>query len=361
MVDIENYEPDPETFVIPDVPEVNVMLNALEDTVDQMDAVAGGEAITLTANQRYFEGVLYANGIISLASMQGNEEGVFSSIGNGFKAAWDWIVKMFKSVWNFFFSRDNAEVADETKKEVEANNKGASAAENGTQSDEDAKKQAGKMASIATEGGDAALAKELRDARTPAEVRAAVKSALKKIPKLNQKGKAKVDAAIKNAITAKRGFAKIVTDTKNTKYNDANDKLMGTDHPVAHLLIELEAEINKALVKDNTFIPMLEKAATLNTVPTVVAFGKTIQANVDSMKALGEAFNQRKTKMQAAITKTEADMKKAKDAGDKAALKKEIDVLRVVVNQAVKVAKLIEISNTRLRTVHNELIGLFGI
>ena len=360
MIDIENYEPDPDTFVIPDVPEVNVMMDALDDTVDQMDAVAGGESITLTANQRYFEGVLYANGVIPLSAMQGNE-GVFSSIGNGFKTAWDWIVKMFKSVWNFFFSRDNAEVAAETKNEVDANNKEASAAENGSQSDEDAKKQAGKMAGIATEGGDAALAKELRDARTPAEVRAAVKAALKKMPKLNQKGKAKVTASIKNAVTAKRGFAKIVTDDKNKKYNEANDKLMGTDHPVAHLLIELEAEINKALVKDNTFIPMLEKAMDLATVPNVVAFGKVIQANVDSMKTLGEAFNQRKAKMQAAITKTEADMKKAKDAGDKAALKKEIEVLRVVVNQAVKVAKLIEISNTRLRTVHGDLIALFGI
>lgn len=360
MNDAGTYEHTQETYAVPDVPEVNVMLDALEDSVDQMDAVAGGESITLTASQRYFEGVLFANGIVPLSSLQGNE-GVFTSIGNGFAAAWKWLCDMFKSVWNFFFSRDNAEEAEKTKKEVDENNKEASAADNGTQTDEEAKKQASKMASIATEGGDEATAKALRDARNPKEVRAAVKEALKKMPKLNKKGRAKVESSIKNAVVAKRGFAKIVSDPNNKKYNDANDKLMATDHPVAHLLIELEAEINKALVKDNTLIPVLEKAMDLATVPLVVAFGKTIQANVDAMKTLGEAFNQRKGKMQAALSKAEANMKKAKDNNDKAALKQEIGTLRVIVNQAIKVAKLIEISNTRLRTVHKDLIELFGI
>lgn len=361
MIDIENFEHDPETFVIPDVPEVNVLMDALDDSVDQMDAVAGGESISLTASQRYLAGVLYANGIVSLDALNGNEEGVFSSIGNGIKAAWDWIVKMFKSVWNFFFGRDNAEEAEKTKKEIDENNKEATAAENGTQSDEEAKKQASKMASIASENGDDATAKALREAKDPKAVRAAIKEALKKMAKLNKKGKAKVEQSIKNAVTAKRGFLKVVTDDKNKKYNDANDALMGKDHPVAHLLIEVEAEINKAIVKDNAFIPLLDKAMELDTVPKVVAFGKTIQANVDSMKTLGEAFNQRKAKMQAALTATEARMKKAKEGKDKAALKEEVGTLRVIVNQAVKVAKLIEISNMRLRTAHGDLIALFGL
>ena len=347
---------------VPDLPEVNVMLDALEDSVDQMDAVAGGESISLTANQRYFAGVLFANGVISHSQLAGNEEGgVFSAIGNGFAAAWKWLCDMFKSVWGFFFGRDNAEEADKTKKEIDENNKDASAAENGTQSDEDAKKQAGAMASIAAENGDKALAEELRAARTPKEVKEAVKKALKKMPKLNKKGKLKATEAIKAAVTAKNGFQKVIQDDNNRKYTEANDRLMQANHAAADVLIDLEADINKAIVKDHNFIPMLEKAMELDTVGKVVAFGRAIQANVDSMKTLGESFNQRKSKMQSIFNDTEKKMKEAKEGKDKEQLKLLLGTLRVVMNRAIKVAKLIEISNVRLRAAHIALIKIFAI
>ena len=350
------------TQAVPDVPEVNVMLDALEDTVDQMDAVAGGESISMTASQNYFAGVLFANGVISHSQLAGNEEGgVFSAIGNGFAAAWKWLCDMFKSVWGFFFGRDNAEEADKTKKEIDENNKDATAAENGTQSDEDAKKQASAMASVAAENGDAALAEELRKARTPKEVKDAVKKALKVMPKLNKKAKDKATQAVKSAVVAKNGFNKVINDDKNQKYTDANNKLKETNHDAAEILIDLEADINKAVMKDKQFIPMLEKAMELDTVAKVVAFGRAIQSNVDSMKSLGESFNQRKSKMQSILNATEAKMKKAKEANDKAELKNLLATLRVVMNRAVKVAKLIEISNARLRAAHLALIGIFAI
>ncbi|MNG46899.1 hypothetical protein D3C79_47630 [compost metagenome] len=347
---------------VPDLPEVNVMLDALEDSVDQMDAVAGGESISLTANQRYFAGVLFANGVISHSQLAGNEEGgVFSAIGNGFAAAWKWLCDMFKSVWGFFFGRDNAEEADKTKKEIDEQNKDATAAENGTQSDEDAKKQASAMASVAAENGDQVLADELRAARTPQEVKAAVKVALKKIHKLNKKAKLKAAEAIKAAVTAKNGFNKIVTDEKNRKYSEANDRLMQSNHAAVDVLIDIEAEVNKVIVKDRTFIPMLDKAMELDTVGKVVAFGRAIQANVDAMKTLGESFNQKKSKMQSIFNDTEKQMKEAKEGKDKERLKLLLGTLRVVMNRAIKVAKLIEISNVRLRAAHIALIKIFAI
>ena len=345
---------------IPDVPEINVMLDALEDSVDQMDAVAGGESITFTASQNYFAGVLFANGVISHAQLAGNE-GVFSTIGNGFAAAWKWLCDMFKSVWGFFFGRDNAEEADKTKKDIDENNKDASAAENGTQSDEDAKKQASAMASVATENGDTALAEELRAARTPKEVKEAVKKALKKMHKLNKTKQIKAAMAVKNAVTAKRGFTKIVSDTSNKKYTAANDRLMETDHKAAHVLVDLEAAINKVIIKDNTFIPMLENSMNLDTVGKVVAFGKAIQSNVDAMKALGDVFNQKKSEMQSIFDATEKKMKEAKEGNDKQELQRLLGTLRVVMNQAIKVAKLIEVSNVRLRAAHVALIKIFAI
>lgn len=364
MIESSNFEVDEATFELPDLPHVNVMMDAMDDSIDQMgenpDVIDGTERLNLTAAQRYAEGVLFANGIIRASALTGNE-GVFSAIGDGLSAAWDFIVKTFKAIWNFFFGRDNDKVADETKKGIDENNKDAQAAENGTQSDEDAKKQAGKMASIAAEGGDTELAKELREAKSPKELRASIKKALKKMSQLNDKGLAKAKAAINNAITAKSSFLKIVTADSNKKLNDANDKIVGSGHPAADLLIEMEAEVNKAIVRDNVFMPKLKNALNLKDIAQIIQFGKDIDANVESMRALGKAFNQRKSKMESVMAETEKRAGKAKDAKDKAALKQEVAALRVLVNQAVKVSKLIQASNHRLLTAHTELVAMMGL
>lgn len=364
MIDSSNFEVDEATFELPDLPHVNVMMDAMDDSVDQMsddpDVIDGTERLNLTAAQRYAEGVLFANGIVRASALAGNE-GVFSAIGDGLGAVWDFIVKTFKAIWNFFFARDNDKIADETKAGIDENNKDAQAAANGTQSDEDAKKQASKMASIAAEGGDAELAKELREAKSPKELKASIKKALKKMAHLNEKGLAKAKNAVKNAITAKSSFLKIVSDDKNAKLNAANDKMMESDHPAAHLLIEMEAEINKAITRDHTFMPKLQKAMDLKEVNDIVQFGKDIDSNVESMRGLGRAFNQRKSKMQSVMAETEKRAAKAKDAKDKAALKQELAALRVLVNQAVKVSKLIEASNHRLLVAHTELVEMLGL
>lgn len=355
------YEPDGQTFELPDLPQTEVMMNALEDSIEQID-VEGSEGYTLTDAQRYAESILYSNSIIPFRAMCGNEEGgVFSSLGNGIAAVWTWIKGTFKSIWDFFFSRDNKVEAEKSKELLDSNTKDAKDAANGTQSDEDAKKQASKMASIASEGGDEATAKALKEAKTPKEIKAAIKVALKKIPSVNAKGKQKLQNSINIAVNAKKGFAKIVNDSGNAKYSAAQDQVANTDHPVAHLLVELEAEIDKILIKDNTFIPILEKALSYDTVDKVYSFNNAIKGNVDAMRALGEAFNQRKSKMQTILNATEKRMSAAKDAKNKAELKKEVATIRVIVNQSVKVSKLIEISNQRLRTVSDDLKAWFGL
>lgn len=362
MIDVAEFEPDAATFELPDVPQVNVMMDALDDSIEQIDMVEGTEAISFTKAQQYAQGVLYSNGIIPLRAMCGMEEGgVFSSIGDGIGAVWSWIKGIFTSIWNFFFSRDNKEEADKTKAEADANSKTASDAANGSQSDEDAKKQAGKMAGIASAGGDEATAKALKEAKTPKEIKAAIKAALPKIAKLNAKGKQKIQNSIKLAVQAKLGFAKIVNDDSNKKFKDAQDKVAGTDHPVAHLMIDLEAHVDKILVKDNTFIPTLEKAMDCDTVPKVMAFNTTMKSNVDAMKALGDGFDQNKGKMKTILDTTEKKLKAAKDAKNKAELKKEVATIRVLMNWAVKTSKLIQISNNRLRTVSDDLNAMFGL
>jgi len=359
MIPVAEYEADGATFVVPDLPIVNVMIDSLDDSVDQMDAIAGGESIKITPNQRVAEGVLFANNMIPFSALQGNE-GVFSAIGDGFKAAWDWIVGTIKSIWNFFFSRDNAEVAETTKKEIDEGNDKAKKAADGTQTDAEASSQAGKMAKLAEEGGDKATADALKSAKTPQEKRAAIKAALKKLPTLNKTAQNKIVKAVNLVEGSHKAFISIV-NKDSPKAQAANDKMTGSDHPAADILIEMEALINKVIVKNAAFEPIVKKVATAKEVSAVIAFGTAINANVAAMKTLGDDFNGKKGALQAVLTKTEDRMKKAKDAKDKAALKSEIDALRVLVNQAVKVAKLIEITNVRLRGAHKALLEMFGL
>jgi len=359
MIPIAEYEADGATFVVPDLPIVNVMIDSLDDSVDQMDAVEGGEAITITPNQRIAEGVLFANNMIPFSALQGNE-GVFSAIGDGFKAAWDWITGTIKSIWNFFFSRDNAEVAETTKKEIDEGNDKAKKAADGTQTDEEANSQASKMAKIADEGGDKATADSLKDAKSPKEKRAAIKAALKRLPTLNKTAQNKVLKAINLVEGSHKAFISIVSKD-SPKTQAASDKMTGSDHPAADILIEMEALINKVIVKNAAFEPIVKKVATAKEVNAVISFGTAINANVAAMKTLGDDFNSKKNALQTVLTKTEDRMKKAKDAKDKAALKSEIGALRELVNQAVKVAKLIEITNVRLRGAHKALLEMFGL
>lgn len=113
---LENDEDDAS---IQDIPHVEIMFEALNDTVN---GVSGTEGFTLTQAQIYAEGVLMASGALRANAVDGNE-GFFSSIGSGAKAIYDYVVKMFKSVWGFFFNRDAKKAAEEAKAEVKVEKK----------------------------------------------------------------------------------------------------------------------------------------------------------------------------------------------------------------------------------------------
>jgi len=66
-----------------------------------LDSLSGTESMTLTSNQIYLQGVLYAESN-SICSVSGNES-FFGSIASGVKKGIDYIVKMFKSIFDFIF------------------------------------------------------------------------------------------------------------------------------------------------------------------------------------------------------------------------------------------------------------------
>lgn len=63
-----------------------------------MDYVSGTESYAM----RYFQGVLFSNGIIKLSDVNGME-GLFSSAAAKIKQFISWIYKQLKSLWNIFF------------------------------------------------------------------------------------------------------------------------------------------------------------------------------------------------------------------------------------------------------------------
>lgn len=84
MNELEVYEDMPEGA------HIETMFNGLTD------AVSGVESY----NTRYAQGVLLACGMTSFREVAGNE-GFFSSIGDGIKKVFEYIVNMFKSIWNW--------------------------------------------------------------------------------------------------------------------------------------------------------------------------------------------------------------------------------------------------------------------
>ena len=90
---------------LPAAEHVDTMMDAVIDTV------SGNEGISFA--QHYAHGVLGASG--SLSSRTG-VEGFFDSVGAGLKAVWEYIKKMFKAIWGFFFGDSDKSAKASSKK-----------------------------------------------------------------------------------------------------------------------------------------------------------------------------------------------------------------------------------------------------
>lgn len=103
---------------VPEPEHVEQVMNGYIDTV------SGAEGFT--QSQHYLEGVLFSNGIIRQHQV-GGTEGILSSVADGAKAAIEYIKKMFRSIWDFFFKSEKKELEkkvdkalDDAKKELDA-------------------------------------------------------------------------------------------------------------------------------------------------------------------------------------------------------------------------------------------------
>lgn len=346
-----SYQPDGDGFGLPDVPHVEIMFDSLNDTAEQMD-IAGTESFNLTAAQQYAQGVLLSAGIVSGSQVAGNE-GVFSAIGDGFKAVWDYITKTFKSIWDFFFNRDSAKDAEVAKDVCTENAAELQAAASGTQDEATADKQ---LNAAAAAGVDVAKAKK-GDLK---EKRDAVKAALKEMAKMNKKAQGALAKVVEGAVKAKKAFLTVAAANGSDKEHKAANHLSGNTDFTDNA-IDVGALVAKFMTRDAQFLGKLEKATSITDANAAIQFSKDCAANIVSIKAFSDEFKGKKSAIEKLLSVAEGKMKKAKDAKDKAELQKDIGALRIIVSSCVKVAKLIEANYTRVSEASTALNKVFGI
>lgn len=103
-----------EDYGISDPHHVEMAFGALGASLDRVNGV---EALSLVPAQIYVYSILEADGTLSRAERVAGNESFFGAIGNGLQAVWEFIAKIFKGIWNFFFGSSEDAIA---KKETAA-------------------------------------------------------------------------------------------------------------------------------------------------------------------------------------------------------------------------------------------------
>jgi len=91
------YDDIEDSFGLPDPEHVE---NAFQGMID---TIQGTES--LTSSQRYLHFCLGASGSVNLSTVMGNES-FLGQVKDGLKKAWDYIVRMFKNIFNTVFRRN---------------------------------------------------------------------------------------------------------------------------------------------------------------------------------------------------------------------------------------------------------------
>jgi hypothetical protein len=361
MDTLNTYPTDELDDSIPDSPHVEIMFDALNDTV------SGTEGMVLTPTQIYAAGVLGAN------NYRAGNEGFFGSIASGAKAVWDYIVKMFKSVWEFFFNRDAAAEVKEAKQEVQAN--------------AEALVSAG--ASVNAEGADKAIAKAKTMAHAiengehnvdpqktrdwlaslvegePAERKAAAEKVVKeiysKIGTYNEKGGRKVKAAAEKVVRLNSSFLTWFEKEGNKRSS------LGVNHNDESAAAKTLAESFFSVIKK--FVEHHKTSASTSALSGEIKTlddGKHIQTEITaSIEALGQLIrecNAYTGKIKGAMSDVEKQLgstKPGSDGHDKHT--KELQYLRGIMSVSAAVATYIKKSIEAEKEYSNAINKMFFV
>lgn len=339
-----------EGYDVPDLPHVEIIFDALDDTLANVEGTE-----SLTQAQDYLAGVLNASGIAN-ARVTGNE-GFFSQIGSGAKSAYEYIKKMFKSLWDFFFKRDAPKLAEEAKKTTTEAIEATKALETGGATEEEATKILSKqIATLKALGHDSpdinksALDQILKEADeahkgTFAEKKKAILMLTHEIPKLNKKAKKELSGKVDQLIAVLKSVKSTVEEAKS---EDAE----------ASPFVKSLVEGIKAGGGDASLLSQLEGIRDLSDVNKAKSVLDEMLKEIGLADEMNKMLKDHQSQVGSEITKLESAI--TGDAAQSEETKKGLASLRGLMVLVTKLSQLFKQLLSRMTSTQKSMLSIFG-
>ena len=340
----------------------DLMFEALTDT---LDGVSGTEGMRMTEAQVYAQGVLAANGVRGVA---GNE-GFFSTIADAAKAGYEYIIKLFKSLYGFFFKRDAGEKIDATKKEVAANTKELKDVGSASVPDAEVDKQLKHAHSVGAAiediptGSQAEFDKVMEQAavaikgNSAPDKRKALVALTGELPKVSKRGQENFVRDLTAVATQGARFEKIVENmAKDKKMNAAG--MTSADSNAMKLLMAVitDATAFKGIAARQSEYP--KKTPVLKTLSEAQALQKQIDDDLTASKSLIAKLNGHNSAINSAIQAMGGKIgAKSLDAEGK----KEMECLKALLNISSRVAGYLKTSTEAQSKLSGTINKVFGL
>jgi hypothetical protein len=350
----ENSEAFSEEYQgLPDPDHLDTVMDGMLDTV------AGNEGLTYA--QHYLHSCLQTSG--SISSRQGTE-GFFESVGNGIKTAWEYVMKMFASIWNFFFgSSDSGESKGETKAKKESDETikafAMIAAPKGPEETKEVlnnlKTQAKKVVKESSSSSDTSKAKAIVEQIETLENKPGTPSASEvkhiadEVVNVSKEDQTRLKAAIQafQAQNAKFEAALVLPRKKGVRSTGTtalHDKLMTElEEPASHL-----DKLAKALKTDITSVDQAK------------ALQKQVKDCLDAKQGVSAVINRHKTDVQKIITDMKNKTNGVAHTKEEEDLSKEIEstkkMLSVIAN-AARASELVHTAVSGISKINRRLVG----
>lgn len=291
-----------------------------------IDTVSGNEGFTKA--QHYLEAVLFSNGIISHRQV-GGTEGVLSSIGDGAKAAVEYIKKMFRAIWDFFFKKEKKELSTKVDKTLDTTEKNLKAVEKG---------------GVTTENADSALKKadsavnKLPDGPEKTKLKEKVKEAQES---KDDKQKVQFGNVIVTEIFEAWRISEHILGAFDGKFKASIKKLedMRDKQKASGGREDLSAEIQTVL---NGLIGLPEVAGKINDIASAHAYISKARRCKEAMMNNLTTIENQESRYKSLIAEVESE--KGKNAA--ASLKESLVTVTAIIAQVKDVIKwMMEISN----------------
>ena len=336
-----------------DVPEAEHIETVFQGLDDSLATINGNES--LTSAQVYLQSVLSSSGLVR-ASVAGNE-GFLKTVGNGIKSAYDYIVKMFKSLWDFFFKRD-------APKEVEAAKAAVKQAQvdikvlDGTASEAEVDKALAKMTNTVKQLthqepdiNKTVLDQILKEADaahkgTFAEKKKAVLMIAHELPKISKNARKKLDEAISENIAVLKKVCEKIESLKDSK-----EVLV---QKLGHDFTQKGEELQKG-------IGILEKARNTSDVNEYKGVLTHFLSEIDAIDEGVKAMKAYETDVKEHISELGKEINGAGEGKDGEKARKLSSGLSTLLKEISAIAKMLSAFLSRMTSLNVKFKAVFGL